>query len=191
MIFLCCYRMVVIPENCVLLIFWFSILEISLKWDRTKQRCRFLIIFVLNKAELEGKAVRASTRPLWSDPQLLFFAFDKANSSYVYLWAWSSLLLAVGKVVFHPVLLELEGLCICKYLLVWTVFASLSIARYFFFRMCCPNLVFSQNQVKEFHSWFFCHVETSAHCEQRLSIIWENIFINLFLYFKYIKMLLF
>lgn len=133
MIFLCCYRMVVIPENCVLLIFWFSILEISLKWDRTKQRCRFLIIFVLNKAELEGKAVRASTRPLWSDPQLLFFAFDKANSSYVYLWAWSSLLLAVGKVVFHPVLLELEGLCICKYLLVWTVFASLSIARYFFF----------------------------------------------------------
>lgn len=155
MIFLCCYRMVVIPENCVLLIFWFSILEISLKWDRTKQMCRFLIIFVLNKAELEGKAVRASTRPLWSDPQLLFFAFDKANSSYVYLWAWSSLLLAVGKVVFHPVLLELEGLCICKYLLVWTVFASLSIARFFFFLCAVPTWFFHKIRWKSSTVGFF------------------------------------
>lgn len=35
----------------------------------------------------------------------------------------------MGKAVFHPVVLELEGLCVCKYLLVWTVFASL-----------CPSL---------------------------------------------------
>lgn len=35
----------------------------------------------------------------------------------------------MGKVGFHPVLLELEGLYICDYVLVWTVFASL-----------CPSL---------------------------------------------------
>lgn len=68
-------------ELCVLLFCWFSILEISWNRGRTKQGCRFLKVLVLNKVELEGKAVTASARLLWTDPQLLlFFALDKANS---------------------------------------------------------------------------------------------------------------
>lgn len=52
---------------------------------RITKKCRFLKIFVLNKVELEGKAVVASTRPLATDAQLLlFFALEKTQISLMF-----------------------------------------------------------------------------------------------------------
>lgn len=138
----------------------------------TKKKCRFLKIFVRNKVELEGRAVVASTKPLATDPQLLLSsALEKVNFInvfYVNLKFSSSA--GNGQSSFHPMVLELGGLCTHKDLLVWTVLAYIcpshnsKVVVILVFHLCCPNLVSSQNQLKEFHSCF-CHVETSAYCE--------------------------
>lgn len=121
---------------------------------------------------MEGRAVVASTKPLATDPQLLLsFALEKVNFINVFYVDLKFSSTGSGQSSFHPMVLELGGLCTHKDLLVWTVLAYICPLRnsskfvvILVFHLCCPNLVSSQNQLKNFIVGF-CHVETPACCE--------------------------
>lgn len=130
------------------------------------------MILVLNKVELEGRAVMASTRLLWTDPQLLLFTgicFIKCSVLFVDL---NFSFAGNGQSRFSPSIVRTWGFVniywFGQYLLL-SVHHSV-----FVFRMCCPNLVSSQNQVKEFHSWFLLCWNFCSLWAERLSIIWES-----------------
>lgn len=125
----------------------------------TKKNCRFLKMLVLNKVELEGKAVVASMRPLATEPQLLlFFALEKAN--FINVFYVDLKFSSAAENGLSPYVIRTWGVCVFVKIYWFGQYFPISPSHnsskvvIFVFHLCCPNLVSSQNQLKEFHCWF-------------------------------------